>query len=121
VAIGLFGAASATAGWFGHKATTSAGCAYTGGGYDRLNHDVLRLPSYSVEQVPNEVIGAIQKCWAAHPYGGPQHSIQLVDARKMPSGGYYILFEPLGITDIQLVFQVERTGSVVRAFQYSTL
>jgi hypothetical protein len=38
----------------------------------------------------------------------------------MPSGGYYILFRPLGITDIQLVFQVERTGRVVRAFRYST-
>lgn len=120
-AIGLFGAASATAGWIGHKAATSAGCEYTAAGYGRLNGDVLRLPKYPLKEVSDDVVGDIQKCWAAHPYGGPQHSIGLVDARKMPSGGYYLLFEPLGITDVQLVFRVQRTGRITQAFQYGTL
>jgi hypothetical protein len=69
--------------------------------------------------VSNDVIGQIQKCWAAHPYGGPQYSIELADARKTPDGGYYVLFEPLGITDVQLVFSVDANRRVTAAYVHS--
>lgn len=120
-ALALFAAGSACAGWLARESADRTGCAYTAAGYGRLNGDLHSLARFALENVTDDVVGGIEKCWAAHPYGGPKHSIELVDARKAPSGGYYLMFEPLGISDVQLVFRVQRDRRVTQAFQYSTL
>lgn len=120
IAVALLGGATfAGAGWVAHDFAGARACHYTAEGYGRLEGNLFKLPQYPLEDVSNDVVGEIQKCWAAHPYDGPQHSIVLVDARRIQGGGYYLHFEPQGITDIQLVFSVDANRRVTGAYQYS--
>ena len=111
----------AGAGWVVHDYASERVCKYTAKGYERFTAGaVLRtLPEYPLEDVSKDVIGEIQKCWAAHPYAGPQHSLVLADARKAPDGSYYLQFEPQGVSDIQLVFSVGADSRVTDAYQLS--
>lgn len=113
LALGL----GALGGWFARDHADRAECAYTANGYGRFEEDLGSLASLPLERVNTEVLLSIQRCWAAHPYGGPQHSISLVDAWEAPSGGYYAVFEPGGITDVQLAFRVQANGVVTKAYQ----
>lgn len=97
----------------------SSACDYLNRGYQPLKGGITSLPSYPLEQVPDRVVREIQKCWAAKPYGGPQHSIRLRDARKVSSTRYYLLFEPWGITDTRLVFLVDRELGVLEGYKHS--
>jgi hypothetical protein len=103
-------------GWLAHGFTVDRACHYTANGYGRLDADLRALPELSLEDVSQDVVGEIQKCWAAHPYDGPQYVIMFSEARKMPGGGYYLLFEPWGITDIQLAFSVDPNHRVTGAY-----
>lgn len=101
-----------------HTYASRSVCAYTSNGYARLERgweDLVRIP---LERVDKEVLLSIQRCWAAHPYAGPQHPISLVDARRAPDGGFYAVFEPEGINDVQLIFRVQASGAVTGAYQY---
>lgn len=107
-------------GWWARDYVGRNECSYTANGYKRLNEDLSSFTGLPLEQVNAGVLLNIQRCWAANPYGGPQHVLDLVDARKTPNGGYYAVFEPLGITDVQLAFRVEADGQVTQAYQLST-
>jgi hypothetical protein len=96
-------------------------CEYLADGYPRLDTDLNPLPILHLEQVPNAVVSEVQKCWAAHPYGGPQHSLLLQEARKTAGNGYYLVFQPRGIEDVELVFRVNGEGRVTAGYQSSTL
>jgi hypothetical protein len=109
------------AGWIGRGLTAENSCRYTASGYGRLHGDLNRLPRYPLENVSDVVVGNIQRCWAAHPYIGPQQSLNIIGAAKAPSGGYFLVFDPWGLTDTQIVFLVDARGRVTRAFAYSTI
>ena len=115
----LGGVTGAAAGWLAHGSVADRACQYTAKGYAPLEANVITLPEYPLENVSDEVVGEIQKCWAAHPYSGPQNSIILADARMKPEGGYYVFFEPRGTTDIQLAFLVDANHRVVGAYRLS--
>jgi hypothetical protein len=117
----LGGLACAGAGWVARGLAAEHSCRYTANGYGRLYGNLNRLPPYPLEKVPDEVVGGIQKCWAAHPYNGPQQSLNIIGAVKAPAGGYYLVFEPWNLTDIEIVFRVDGRGRVSRAFAYGTL
>ena len=120
--VALAGAATSglIGGWWARDYVGRNECSYTAIGYERLNEDLGSLTSLPLEQVSAGVLLNIQRCWAAHPYGGPQHVLELVDARRTPIGGYYAVFEPLGITDVQLAFRVQADGQVTQAYQRGT-
>jgi hypothetical protein len=113
--------AGAIAGWIGRGSIERAKCAYMAKGYERLTGNLRQYAEYPSQDVSDKVLAGIQRCWAAQPYVGPRHSIEFVEARVVPHGGYYVIFEPIGVSDVQLAFQVDRTGSAVQAFQYGTL
>jgi hypothetical protein len=113
--------ASIGAGWAAHDFAADRACRYVANGYGRFDADAHALPEYPLVNVSNDVVGEIQRCWAAHPYEGPQYVLELVDARKRSDGGYYLFFEPWGITDIQLVFSVDANRRVAGAYLRSTL
>ena len=108
------------AGWILNDQAASRRCNYLANGYQLLPIRVERLSRYDLEHVPEDVLGNIQRCWAENPYGGAQHSLALTDARKLSATRYYVAFEPLGITDVQLVFLIDRKDGVIGAFQRST-
>jgi len=83
-----------------------------------LDDNFQRLPKYPLEAVPQSIVGNIQKCWAEKPYGGPQYSLAMTDARIVSASRYYLVFEPHGIADVLLVFLVDRKTGVVEAYQY---
>jgi hypothetical protein len=95
-------------------------CRFLDEGYKRFDRSLTSLAEYPLENVPDEVVGSIQRCWAERPYESPQHSILLSGARVASPSRYYLIFEPWGITDMYLVFSVERGNSVVDAYTYST-
>jgi len=112
----LGAAAFGAVGWVANDFASDRACSYTANGYGQLDVDLNALPEYSLENVENDVVGEIQKCWAAHPYHGPQHVLHLTDARKAPDGSHYLLFEPWGITDTQLAFSVDPMRRVKGAY-----
>lgn len=112
----LGAAAFGASGWVANDFVSARACSYTANGYERLDVDLSALPEYPLERVENDVVGEIQKCWAAHPYHGPRHVLQLVDARKAADGGHYLLFEPQGITDTQLAFFIDPKRGVKGAY-----
>jgi hypothetical protein len=113
--------AGALGGWAARQQIENTKCAYSAAGYERLTEDLRSFAKYSLVNVSQQVLGDIQQCWAAHPYAGPQHVIELADARVIKTGGYYVIFDPIGVTEVRLVFQVNDSGRVVKAYQYSTL
>jgi hypothetical protein len=98
----------------------SGHCDYLVDGYERLHTDLNSLPLIPLEQISEAVVGEVQKCWATHPYGGPQHSLRLQAARQAGANGYYLIFEPSGIQDVALVFQVNAESRVTGGYQSST-
>jgi hypothetical protein len=107
------------AGWFAHGLALDHSCQYTRD-YVAIPAGFYASPRVTWESVGDEVLGEIQRCWAAHPFEGPQHSLQFEEVRKAPGGGFYIVSVPYGITDIQLVFHVRANSSVSEAFVAST-
>ena len=114
------GAAAGIGGWVVRGVAVEQACEYTAQGYGRLMVDVQTLPELPLKNVSDDVIGEIQKCWAAHPFVGPQAVIELVDARKAPDGGYFLLFDPSSVTDVQVVFYVDANWNVIEAHTRST-
>lgn len=115
IAIGSFGG-----GWLARDATSKSKCAYTARGYPPLKSRLDQLQKLALEEVVDtKIIGDIQKCWAAHPFVSPQDSLLLKDARKADADSYYVIFEPWGVTDVEVAFLVEN-GSVAHAFHVST-
>ena len=112
--------ACVAAGWFAHALAAERSCRYTTRGYASLRTDLRALPELPWDRVGNDVLGKIQRCWAAHPYQGPQYSLEFVEARKAPTGGFYVVSYPLGITDTQLVFLVDTERRVSNAYVAST-
>jgi hypothetical protein len=108
------------AGWVLNDQVESRRCNYLANGYELLSVKFESLAPYDLEHVPNHVLSSIQRCWAENPYEGPQHSIEMIDARKLSATRYYLAFSPIGITDVQLVFLVDRENGVIGAFQRST-
>lgn len=120
-ALAIAAVMGALGGWGAHIYTGRSGCAYTANGYGRLERgwkDLARIP---LGRVDEEVLLSIQRCWAAHPYVGPQHPILLVDARRAPDGGFYAVFQPEGVNDVQIIFRVQASGAVTGAYQYGIL
>lgn len=117
----LGAAAFGAAGWIANDYARDRNCSYTANGYGPLYADLRALPEYPLESVSNDVVGEIQKCWAAHPYVSAQHVLLLTGARKSTGGGYYLIFEPWGTSDLQLVFLVDANRRVKRAYNDSTV
>lgn len=121
LAIIVFAVTTFVGGWLASSITIGDRCPSTAHGYATLNVDTRKLEELPWRLVSTEALGEIQKCWAAHPYQGPQYSLDFFKVVKAPTGGVYVLAYPSGITDTELVFLVDAHGQLSKAFVVGTL
>jgi hypothetical protein len=60
----------------------------------------------------------IALCYPRKPHSNFKHSLdymRFVEARLSPSGQYYLLYEFSNMTDVRLVFELNRQGGVQRS------
>ncbi len=115
-------AAGIALGWLAHQHHVDEPCRFMAQGYKKVRLDTRSLQDFPLNRVPDAALAAVQRCWASRPYIGPLRVLELVDAFEMKSGDYYLAFEPIGVTDVQIVFLIRRSDEKpVAAFQRSTL
>jgi hypothetical protein len=114
IAIGAF--IGACGGWFVSEMSRVRDCPIEPNVYAHLDVSLDALAEYPLNDVPNDAVGQVQRCWAAHPFGGPQHVLHLTDARQAPSGDRYLIFDPWGISDLQMVYSVDAKNRLTRAY-----
>jgi hypothetical protein len=107
-------------GWLANDWSRGQSCPFKPNAYGRLRGDLNVLPEYPLERVSDDTVAQIQRCWVAHPYGGPQHVLHLVGARQASNGTRYLIFAPWGITDLQLVFSVNANNTPTAAYLHET-
>jgi hypothetical protein len=103
-------------GWLANDISRARACP----AYSRLDVNLNALAEDPLDKVPNDAVGQVQKCWAAHPFEGPQYVLQLAGARQA-HGTRYLIFEPWGVSDIQLVFSVDPKNRLTGAYVHGTL
>jgi hypothetical protein len=96
-------------------------CDYLSDGYGRLRVDVEALPEIDAKKIPAQVLESIRKCWSVYPYDGPQYNLILREARVFSNSKYYVVFVPDGITDVLIVFLVDRQRGVEDAYQFGRM
>jgi hypothetical protein len=104
-------------GWLANDISRARACP----AYTRLDVNLNALPEYPLDKVSNDAVGQVQKCWAAHPFEGPQYVLQLVGARQARGGARYLIFQPWGVSDIQLVFSLDAKNRLTGAHAHGTL
>jgi hypothetical protein len=96
-------------------------CAFLAPGYARLDENLARLPAIPSSALPESARFAVERCYPTHPYNGYLGPFSFLGAKRAANGNTYLLYEPMGITDVQLVFEFDRDQRPLRAFQYNTL
>jgi hypothetical protein len=96
-------------------------CRFLDAGYSSLRTDLSQLSVIAPNSVPLGVRRSIERCYPARPYDNYRGPFGFAGARQAASGHMYVIYEPLGITDVWLVFEVGHEGEPLKAFQYSTL
>jgi hypothetical protein len=115
-------AAGVALGWFAHQYCANEPCRFMAQGYKAVRLDTRSLQKFPLDQVPDRVFSAVQRCWAGKPYAGPLHVLELVDAFETKSKDYYLAFKPSGVTDVQILFLIRRDDEKpVAVLQRSTL
>ena len=92
-------------------------CAFLSEGYASFdNQEIKRLPTSGTRRVPLARFAQVQSCWAAKPFGGDnQYSLEYVETRWVSDTEYYLIFEPVGITDVHVGFLINEPQGAVKA------
>ena len=92
-------------------------CGYLAAGYPLSDaQEIKDLPDAGTRRVPLARFAQVQSCWAVQPFGGDnQHTLEYVETRWVSGEEYYLLFEPAGITDVQVFFHIKEPVGVVGA------
>ena len=93
-------------------------CSFLERGYARPTEDLARLPSV---QVPKSARRTVERCYSKHPYLDYHGPFEFVGAKRSTTGYVYLVYRPVGITDVQLVFELGEGSQPLNAFQRSTL
>ena len=98
-------------------------CAYLSEGYASLDGRIIAsLEPYELDRIPPSIIDDVRNCWAEKALGGDgQYTLEVVEARRASPTGYYVIFEPRGITDVKLAFLVDDEKGVIGAYEYGVL
>jgi hypothetical protein len=93
-------------------------CSYLDSGYGRLTKDLRQLQDVTIARDARQ---SVERCYSTHPYLNYLGPFSFVGAKRASSGRTYLVYEPQGITDVELVFELGRDMRPVKAFQHSTL
>lgn len=63
----------------------------------------------------------VESCVANTSYYDPVHPLRFVGARIDSKGKYYLIYNPYGVEDQWIVFDVDQRGNFVKVFSYSPL
>ena len=104
-------------GWLANDISRARACP----AYARLDVNLNALAEYPLAKVSDEAVGQVQRCWAANPFEGPQYVLQLRDARQAPGDRRFLIFEPWGVTDTEIVFSVDAKNRLTGAYIHGIL
>ena len=96
-------------------------CGFLSDGYTSLSENLAALADIRSEALPANARLTVERCYPSHPYDDYLGPFRFVGAKRAANGNIYLVYEPTGITDVQLVFEVGRDQRPLKAFQYSTL
>jgi len=101
----------------GCERSSNAGCYSLDDGYSGFDVTEIRgLPTAGAREVPPVRFREVYSCWAENPYGGDrQYALRYVETRWLSSDEYYLVFEPAGITDVQIAFLIREPEGIVEA------
>jgi hypothetical protein len=96
-------------------------CGFLASGYGRLGNNLAALPDIPSATLPKGARVQVERCYPAHPYLDYRGPFRFVGGKRAANGNTYLVYEPVGITDVELVFELASDLHPLRAFQYSTL
>jgi len=96
-------------------------CGFLASGYGRLTSNLANLPDIPSATLPKSVRVKVERCYPSHPYLQYRGPFEFVGAKRAANGNIYLIYEPSGITDVELVFELGSELRPVKAFQHSTL
>jgi hypothetical protein len=96
-------------------------CGFLTSGYGRLASNLAALPDIPLTTFPEGARVQVERCYPAHPYLNYHGSFRFVGVKRAANGNPYLVYEPSGISDVELVFELASDFRPIRAFQYSTL
>ncbi len=96
-------------------------CGFLASGYGRLASNLATLPDIPSATLPQAARVEVERCYPSHPYLNYRGPFHFLGAKRAASGNTYLIYEPSGITDVELVFELASDLRPLRAFQYSTL
>ena len=96
-------------------------CGFLTSGYGRLATNLAALPDIPSATLPRGARVQVERCYPSYPYLDYRGPFRFVGAKRAANGNTYLVYEPGGITDIELVFELAADLHPLRSFQYSTL
>lgn len=96
-------------------------CGFLSLGYTNLTENLAGLADIPSVAVPANARLAVERCYPIYPYNDYLGPFRFVGAKRAADENTYLVYEPIGITDVELVFELGRDQRPLKAFQYSTL
>ncbi|MEG3123908.1 hypothetical protein [Sphingomonas sp. GB1N7] len=117
IAGALLASCAAMAGWKARDLQNARSCEYLAGNIPSYEGYISRLPALSSD-IPPSVIAEVYRCWAANPGKTMMRQPRLADARQLTASTYLLAFGIWGVSDRSLLFEVDASGQVRRAYSY---
>ena len=108
---------SALLGWKAQNFRNAQSCKYMAGKIPTYEGYISRLP-LAEGNIPPFAIAKIYRCWAAYPGRTMMRPLKIEDARRLTASTYLLAFGIWGVSDYSLLFEVDKSGKVRRAYQY---
>jgi hypothetical protein len=97
-------------------------CAHFPSAYVRSNITLSNFEKAPIAQPEIRMaLATIRKCYQRNRYIGFDNSLKIRQALKHRGDRYLIVAELDGVSDLLLVFEIDRNGSVISSYQKSTL
>lgn len=117
IAGALLSCGAAFAGWKARDVRDAQSCDYLAGEISLFEGYIIRLPPIK-NDIPPSVVAGIYQCWAANPEKTLMRQIRLADARQLTKSTYLLAFGIWGVADRSILFEVDASGRVGRAYNY---
>jgi len=113
----LLSSCSALLGWKAQTLRRAQSCKYLAGNIPTYKGYISRLPVME-GNIPPVVIAEVYRCWATYPAQTTMRQLKIEDARDLTASTYLLAFGIWGVSDRSLLFEVDKSGQVRRAYQY---
>lgn len=113
----LLSSCSALLGWKAHNFWDARSCKYMSIEIPKYEGYISRLPAME-SSIPPSVMAEVYRCWAAYPAKTMMRQLKIEQARQLTASTYLLAFGIWGVSDRSLLFEVDKSGKVQRAYQY---